>query len=153
MSIRERRALALFDLASAAAALVAAVVLYRGWRAGLWIHRGPDLFGAGLERFAARHPLAPWVRLTLPDALWQYAFVATMAAVWRGERWHAKKAAFVLAPAAIGALVEIGQAAHVVPGTFDPLDLAASVAAAALAILVHGGIGDLHRPNGAAVRC
>lgn len=91
-----------------------------------------------LVAFAHAHPLPAWIRFSLPDARWQYAFGATTAAVWRGAPFDAKKAAFVVAPAALGILVELGQWAHVAEGTFDPVDLAASAAAASFAIAIHG---------------
>lgn len=146
MSVSSRRPaatrrLVAFDLACALVALAAAVVVYRGWRphGGLWLNIPHTPFDATLVAFAERHPLASWVRFSLPDALWQYAFCATMAAVWRGEPWTRTKAAFILAPAALGLLVEMGQGVGLVAGTFDVADLAASAASAVLAVLLHGG--------------
>lgn len=136
--MRARRIAA--DLACALLALVAAVVIYRGWRShgGLWLNLPRTPFDETLRVFAERHPLPNWVRYSLPDALWQYAFGATMAAVWRGEPLTKRKLAFLVAPAALGILVELGQGVGLVPGTFDLADVAASAAAALLAVVLHG---------------
>ncbi len=131
--------LVVFDLLSALVALLLAVLIYRGWRSGLWIHRLGLPFHASLARFAHAHSLPAWVRNSVPDALWQYAFAATMFAVWRGTPCSVAKAIFLTAPIAVGVFVELGQLARVMPGTFDPLDLLASLVAGALAFVVHGG--------------
>ena len=128
------------DVACAVFALAAALVVYRGWRHGMWIHEPRTFFDVPLLAFARAHPLPGFVRFSLPDALWQYAFGATMLAMWRGERWHWRKTTFAVAPVVLGAGIEIGQALGIVQGVFDPLDLVASVLAGIVAIALHGEI-------------
>jgi hypothetical protein len=131
-----------FDLACALFALAAAVAIYRGWRphGGLWLNVPRTPFDASLAAFAGRHPIPSWTRYSLPDALWQYAFGATMGAVWRGAPWTRTKAAFIVAPAVLGLVVELGQGVGIVSGTFDVADLVASAVAALLAVVLHGGV-------------
>jgi hypothetical protein len=126
------------DYGCAGTALAGALILYRGWRGGLWLHRWATSFDEALARFAHAHPLPDWARYSLPDALWQYAFVVTMLAVWRGEPWSRTKVAFVTAPVVFGMLVELGQGLGVVSGTFDLKDLLGSLAAAILGVVLHG---------------
>ena len=106
----------------------------------MWIHAPHTAFDATLVAFARAHPLPSFVRFSVPDALWQYAFGATMLAMWRGERWHWRKTAFAIAPVVLGAGIEIGQGLGIVQGVFDPLDLLASVVAGVVAVVVHGDL-------------
>jgi|GEM_PF-3709167 len=152
----------LLDFAAAAVAMALAVLIYRGWRGGLVLHLVRLPWDAPLTDFAHAHRLPAWVRFSLPDALWQYAFAATMHGIWRGAHPSAsirnfsgsvdagdpsngdvdssRVAFWAFAPLVFGVGVELGQAAGVLAGTFDGVDLALSVAAAALAFLVHGPV-------------
>lgn len=81
-----------------------AVEILRAWAAPLRLHVPAFALGS------------------LPDAAWAWAFGAALALVW------GRLSAWTLAGAAATAALELGQAAHVVPGTFDPVDLAAMLA-------------------------
>jgi hypothetical protein len=71
----------------------------------------------------------------LPDALWSFAVAQLLLAIWatgpRGARAAWLAVGFVLATG-----WEIAQAAHFVPGTFDPIDLIASAFAYGVAVAV-----------------
>jgi hypothetical protein len=74
-----------------------------------------------------RAPLPRVVVGALPDLAWAWAFGAALVLVWRGK--PLREAMPWLAAGAVVALgSEIGQAFGVVPGTFDPVDLAAIAA-------------------------
>ncbi len=120
------------DVLSALAALTVGVIIYAGWRSGLNLHRVLPVLA--LRHFGLAHPLPGWVRNSLPDALWQYAFTVIVAGLWRGQRWNARKLVFVGVPALTGAIIEILQRVHVFPGTFDWMDLGLSLVASALAL-------------------
>lgn len=61
---------------------------------------------------------------TLPDLLWAWSFGAAMALVWLGRPWSEKRA-WLVAGGLVALFAEVGQALHVVPGTFDVADLVA----------------------------
>lgn len=91
----------------------------------------------GWAREASR-PIASrapsWLLYSGPDALWAYAFAAFMRGLWR-DRLHAESAPWLALGPALAIGSELAQAARLVPGTFDWIDLAlvtmASVAALA----------------------
>ena len=90
-------------------------------------------------------PLPPsWLVQNVPDALWGYAVGAFVTAVWAREttwvHWLWTGVAFALV-----AGFEVGQRAGLVPGTFDPIDLAASICAFVVAVaLGHVLRGERH---------
>lgn len=79
----------------------------------------------GWAREASR-PLASrapsWLLFSGPDALWAYAFAALMRGLWR-DRLHAESAPWLALGPLLAIGSELGQAAHLVPGTFDWVDL------------------------------
>lgn len=101
----------------------------------LWRGRGIRLFdwlgAAGLHPLVAqaregaasvRVPRA--ILYTLPDAMWAYAFGAALGLVWMGGA-PLSRALWLLSAGGIACAIELGQAASIIPGTFDWLDLAA----------------------------
>jgi hypothetical protein len=101
----------------------------------LWRGRGIRLFdwlgAAGLNpAIAAAREGAASVRVprallfTLPDAMWAYAFGAALGLVWLGGA-RLSRAIWLGAAGTIACAIELGQAASVIPGTFDRLDLIA----------------------------
>ena len=67
------------------------------------------------------------VRFSLPDALWAYAFAFAIARIWAPTRSVGRWAWLGLCSiVTLGG--ELGQAVHLVVGTFDPADLALSAA-------------------------
>lgn len=119
-------------LVSAALALVLGAFIYLAWRSGLEIHRALDV--AWLRAFGLSHPVPRWVSGSLPDGLWQFAFTAVVAEIWRGHRWDARKIVFVGAPALAGVVIEVLQRVHVFAGTFDWMDVALSLVGSAAAL-------------------
>jgi hypothetical protein len=82
--------------------------------------------------------LPAWVRFSAADALWVYSLTFYFAYVWRSAR-RGRLAGSLVGPF-IGIGSELGQAARLVPGTFDTTDLAFTVSASALALFaVHRG--------------
>ena len=62
---------------------------------------------------------------SFPDGAWAFAFGAAMALVWRAERGTAAARGWLAVGFVVAVGIELGQGLGVVPGTFDPLDLAA----------------------------
>jgi hypothetical protein len=115
-------------------------LLYLGLRSeSLLMFRWADALGAGAVVHAWREIAAvastspEWVRLTLPDALWTYALAWTMSRIWRDARraWPAA----CLVPIAAGPGAELAQWMQWLPGTFDPIDVGLTLAAALLGAL------------------
>jgi len=82
--------------------------------------------------------LPAFVRFSLPDALWQYAFAVCVLALWRSAPRSPGTWTFVALPLAIGMATELGQAAGVVEGVFDPHDALAMLVAVLAAVLTVG---------------
>ena len=110
----------------------AAYVLFRSRTLRYW--GVLDAAGIGGALDPARAAVAPAIDalpepllFSLPDALWLYALIFALGWVQPGRvRW-------LVAGVALGAGVELAQLVGVVGGTFDPVDLVLSLAAAALA--------------------
>ncbi len=132
--------------AMAGCALGLAVLAYLALRDGLVLHLWlRDLVGdhaMGTIRSAGgARAFPPWVKFSAPDGLWQFAFCLVMLRIWRGAAWTSAKVAWCALPVVIGLGVEIGQAFHWVAGTFDPIDLLASVVAIGAAFGFNASIG------------
>ena len=125
--------------------IVVAADIYTLWGSrSLFFFRWYDDVGLGsviaLLRRAA-HPFKPFlpsfVVFSLPAALWLYAATAVCLILW--ARRKAKIKWFWIAlPLALAAGSEIGQRFHIVPGTFDVIDLLAYVTAAIAACTLLG---------------
>jgi len=64
----------------------------------------------------------PVVRYSLPDALWACSGVFLFPAIWTGSRSPVRHLWICIAPLlAIGG--ELAQGVHLIPGTFDLVDL------------------------------
>lgn len=70
---------------------------------------------------------------SLPDALWVYSFTAVMQYVWFQQQNRYGRMFWIFLPVSLGVGGEIGQLFKIVPGTFDPVDLFAYIAACVLA--------------------
>lgn len=116
--------------------------------------RGPDLlmFGwfkaIGLEPLVIKletagtgvAPLLPsWIIFSLPDGLWVYALTAFFVRVWSGIKASRIRTLFLSLSLVLGAGSELGQLAHLVPGTFDWIDFAFYLSAAVLAFYFASG--------------
>jgi hypothetical protein len=112
--------------------------IYVGWRSPHLMVQGwlRELGLGGAAATVRAHArcvrLPGFVKFSMPDALWCYALVAHFGRLWKGTRGGLAWAA----AAVIAALSsELGQLVGVVPGTFDPADLASVACACALALL------------------
>jgi hypothetical protein len=77
--------------------------------------------------------LPSFVRFSVPDGLWAFAFTRAMILVWSGTWSRASAPWILLAPmVAIGS--ELGQGLRIVPGTFDVVDLLSVTLGSALAL-------------------
>ena len=106
------------------------------------IHVFPRLAALGLDApvSAIRAFVAPsraylpkFVLYNLPDALWSYALGAWLTGTWRSG---AAKAPWLAVGAAVVMAAEGLQGLGILPGTFDPIDLVASIAGYALALVL-----------------
>lgn len=121
--------------------LAIGMAIYLFWRSRE-IHVFPRLAALGLDApiSAIRAFVAPsrayvpkFVLFNLPDALWSYALGAWLAGAWRSG---AAKASWLTGGAAVVIAAEGLQGVGVVPGTFDPIDLVASITGYALALVL-----------------
>jgi hypothetical protein len=78
--------------------------------------------------------LPHWFVYSLPDGLWVYALTAFIARAWSGSPSSPFKTFWLSLGLVLGAGSELGQLAHIVPGTFDWTDFVFYVSAAALAL-------------------
>jgi len=108
----------------------------RGLVAFAWV----DAVGLGGVLAALRAAVAPlasslpsFVRFSVPDGLWAFAFTRAMVLVWSGT-WSRKSAPWILLAPVVAIGSELGQAMHVVPGTFDIVDLVVVTLGSALAL-------------------
>jgi hypothetical protein len=69
-----------------------------------------------------------WVYLSLPQSLWLFSGCLAIHALWRNSRaWQQR--CWMVVVFSLALCGEFGQAAGLVPGVFDPLDLALILAA------------------------
>jgi hypothetical protein len=122
-----RRTLAIVEVLGA---LIVGSLLYmltrpRGLIAFGWV-RAVGLGGALTTARAAVLPfstaLPSFVRFSVPDGLWAFAFARAMVLVWSGK-WSRASAPWLLLGPTVAIGSELGQAMHDVPGTFDVVDL------------------------------
>ncbi len=66
--------------------------------------------------------LPNWVLYSLPDALWVFSFTSCMLVIWK-YKFSVQSILWIFLAPIIGLLSEIGQAFHLVRGTFDYTDL------------------------------
>lgn len=92
-----------------------------------------DQFGIDVRsiRWETTTPFNHFIRYCLPDGLWVYAGTAWMLMIWK------KTNAWVMSFAVLMVVAEFGQLAGLVPGTYDPLDIVATVVAFTTAVHFH----------------
>src|SRR5688572_28335442 len=127
-------------LLHAALPLLCGGLLYIGWRSRdlLFWDWARDLgIASALDR--VRDSLGvlgnppEWLRFSVPDALWVYALTWSVARLQRESR-PIVRIAWLSIPALLGPGAELAQVIHVVPGTFDPIDLGATALAFGLGL-------------------
>ncbi len=65
-----------------------------------------------------------WVKYNLPDGLWMYSFLSTFYIIWR-QQISKYFIAWILLAIIMSFFLEVLQARHIIPGTFDRFDLLA----------------------------
>lgn len=86
------------------------------------------VFAAGFHRC-----LPGWLLFSAPNALWAYSFTAFMTALW-GDSSARGRLCWMLAGPTVGVGLEVGQACHLVRGTFDFVDVVSSLLAGSAAL-------------------
>jgi len=130
-----------FLLVHVALPLLLGGLIYLCWRdSGLLMFKwfraldGESLIISLRQLTAPARPFLPsWLVYSLPDGLWVYALTAFMGHVWLGSRSSVLKFVCLAAGPVLGAGSELGQLAHLVPGSFDWADLGFYIFAAAFA--------------------
>lgn len=97
---------------------------------------------AGLREAGASSGVAPWLAGSLSDGLWQLGLTLGVLALWTDVLGPRRRALVAAGTVWIGVGVELGQAAGQFEGTFDVVDLAATVAAGGLAWAVSLAFGE-----------
>jgi hypothetical protein len=93
--------------------------------------------------FLPARPFIPaWFLYSLPDGCWVYSFTAFMVRVWANEDRRAWSVFWLLTPVSLAVGAELGQGIHIIPGTFDVVDLFVYVVAGALAIFLNRGCNE-----------
>ncbi len=94
----------------------------------LMMFRVFDIIGLGETiskwRQSINISLPEWVIYNLPDALWATAYILVTDTIFRRGRDNTRLIAASIIPI-IGILSELTQAAGIIPGTYDFLDIAA----------------------------
>jgi hypothetical protein len=124
-----------------ATTLVIGSLLYMLARpSGLIAFQWFEAFGLGHALKVARAAVAPWsnrlpqfVRFSLPDGLWAFSFTRAMCLVWE-DVWTRQSMSWILLGPVVAIGSELGQAIHIIPGTFDIMDLFAVGVACVIAV-------------------
>lgn len=90
-----------------------------------------DLISVCRQHTIGQFSLPTWFIYSLPDALWIFSFTSLMLSIWR-DKFSVQSIFWILVAPTIGLLSEIGQAFHVLRGTFDLFDLILILIASAL---------------------
>ncbi len=94
---------------------------------------GPGLAAARQQTLGWAESTPAWVRWSAPDALFAWSMTALMAALW-GQRLHRDSAPWLVAGPLMTVGAELAQGLHVLPGTFDSVDLLLACAGCALGL-------------------
>jgi len=103
------------------------------WFKALGLNNMIDQGRTGVQHM---HGIPQWIIFSLPDALWLFSFTNGMLLLWN-YRLTKQSCGWILLAPAIGILSEAGQAVHIVPGTFDFVDMALLLAAALTPFLIN----------------
>jgi len=76
-----------------------------------------------------------WVLYSLPDGIWVYSLTSFMFINWYLELDKSKYFWLLIGPV-LGLSLEFGQLAHIVPGTYDNMDLIICLFASAIPFLI-----------------
>lgn len=87
-----------------------------------------------------KHFIPSALLYSLPDALWVYSFTALLQYLWFEHPRCYERTCWTFLPAFLAVGAEIGQFFKIVPGTFDPLDILAYIAAWIVALISVGSL-------------
>ena len=90
-----------------------------------------DFISVCRQHTIGQFSLPTWLIYSLPDALWVFSFTSLMLSIWR-DKFSVQSIFWILVAPTIGLLSEIGQAVHLVRGTFDFSDLTLILIASSL---------------------
>ena len=76
-----------------------------------------------------------WIIYNLPDGLWVYSLTALMLIIWQDTKDN-KKYFWIFSPLIISIMIEIGQYALIIPGTYDYMDILLCMIATPLPFLM-----------------
>jgi len=116
-------------------------LIYLAWRSPtLTMFRWLNVAGVTVqplrEAVAIFPPPADLIVFSLPNALWGYALVSFFCLLWK-HQYDLAARIWIAAACTLALAAEIGQAVHIVPGTFDPLDQLTAMAAICVALWRH----------------
>ncbi len=122
--------------------LVLGAAMYAAWRSPeirlvAWLEEVLPGTGGRARSGGALVGVPSAIAGSLPDAAWGWALGAALSLLWRGATLRAR-IPWLMGGGALAVGTELGQAVHVVPGTFDPLDLAAIGVGYTLGMLIAG---------------
>lgn len=125
LSMKARVAKSLFALA----AFFAGGLIYLAYRSEtLQMFRWAEAVGASplvdvLRESANGQNLYEWVKYSLPDGLWLFAYMFIIDSIWNGDKGKTAQSFIYILPV-IALLSELSQCFHLLPGVFDLADLA-----------------------------
>lgn len=93
----------------------------------LLMFRWFDTIGLGqtiktVRQLIGHSNLPAWTVFSLPDAVWIFSFTNFMLIIWR-DKFYGQSLFWIFIAPTIGLLSEVGQAFHLIRGTFDTTDL------------------------------
>lgn len=80
--------------------------------------------------------LPEWLVFTLPNGLWIFSYALLITTIWDETRDRIWLYVWLYSMLMISVFSEIGQATHVIGGTFDPIDAGMYILGAALGFLL-----------------
>lgn len=95
------------------------IIIYALWRGIFFIDPAQKVFP-----LICNTQTPNWVKYNLPDGLWMYSFLSTFFIIWR-QQISKHFVAWILLAIILSFFLEILQARHIIPGTFDWFDLLA----------------------------
>jgi hypothetical protein len=99
------------------------------WMADLGLGNVLQFFQATVDNTDIPH----WMIYSLPDALWMLALTLFILMIW-DFKLHRRSIPWIALAIIAGILFEIAQRFHIVPGTFDAIDLILIMLAALLPV-------------------
>ena len=79
--------------------------------------------------------LPDWTIFSLPDAFWIFSFTSFMLIIWQ-DKYTAQSIPWIFIAPTIGLFSELGQAFHLIRGTFDLTDLILILIASILPFII-----------------